>query len=73
VKLALSNDYELCFAEDRASAVEAFETTSPAMTLVDLDLPPRASECEEGMTALCDLLAIDRTAKVIVISGRGEK
>jgi len=53
--------------------VEAFETTSPAMTLVDLDLPPRASECEEGMTALCDLLAIDRTAKVIVISGRGEK
>ena len=73
MKLALSNDYELCFAEDRAIAVEAFETTSPAVTLLDLDLPPRANEWEEGMTALSDLLAIDRTAKVIVISGRREK
>jgi two-component system NtrC family response regulator len=73
MKWALSNDYEMCFAEDRASAVQAFETTSPAVTLLDLGLPPRPDEFDEGMTALSDLLAIDRTAKVIVISGRGEK
>ena len=73
MKWALNNDFEVCVAEDRASAVEAFETTSPAVTLLDLDLPPRTNECQEGMTALSELLAIDHTARVIVISGQSEK
>src|SRR5215208_5229370 len=73
MKWALNNDYEVCFAEDRASAVEAFQRTSPAVALLDLDLPPRANECQEGMTALSELLAIDHTARVIVISGQSEK
>src|ERR1051326_1272638 len=70
---ALSNDYDMCFAEDRVGAVEAFETMSPAVTLLDLGPPPRPNECDEGMTTLSALLAIDSTAKVIVISGRSEK
>jgi two-component system NtrC family response regulator len=73
MKRALSGDYELCFAENPASAVETFETTSPAVTLLDFDLSPRANECEEGMTALSELVAIDQRARVIVISGRSEK
>src|SRR6266513_562692 len=72
-KWALSQDYDVCLAEDRRGAIEAFEANSPAVTLLDLGLPPRPNECDEGMAALSDILAVDATAKVIVISGQGEK
>jgi two-component system, NtrC family, response regulator len=72
-KWALSQDYDVCFAEDRKGAVEAFETSSPAVTLLDLGLPPRPNECDEGMATLSDILTIDNTAKVIIISGQSEK
>ena len=73
MKWALSQDYEIHFAEDRTGALKAFEANSPAVTLLDLGLPPRPNESDEGLAALSDLLAIDSTAKVIVISGQGEK
>ena len=73
MKWALSEDYEVHFAEDRQGALEAFEANSPAVTLLDLGLPPRPNECDEGLAVLSDILAIDNTAKVIIISGQGEK
>ena len=72
-KWALSQDYDVCLAEDRTGAIEAFAANSPAVTLLDLGLPPRPNECDEGMTALSDILAIDSTAKVIIVSGQSEK
>jgi len=72
-KWALSQDHDVCLAEDRRGAIEAFEANSPAVTLLDLGLPPCPNECDEGMTALSDILAIDSTAKIIVISGQSEK
>ncbi|PYL43329.1 MAG: sigma-54-dependent Fis family transcriptional regulator, partial [Verrucomicrobia bacterium] len=73
MKWALSQDYEVHFAEDRKGAREAFEANSPAATLLDLGLPPRPNECDEGLAALSEILALDSTAKVIIISGQGEK
>src|SRR5437762_6716297 len=73
MKWALSQDYDVCFAEDRRGAIEAFEADSPAVILLDLGLPPRPNECDEGMAALSDILAIDSAAKVIVVSGQSEK
>src|SRR5437588_2496146 len=73
MKWALSQDYDMCFAEDRRGALEAFDASAPAVTLLDLGLPPRPNECDEGLAALSDILAIDSTAKVIVISGQSEK
>jgi two-component system NtrC family response regulator len=73
MKWALSEQYEVHFAEDRNAAVESFEVNSPAVTLLDLGLPPRPNECDEGLAVLSDILAIDNTAKVIIISGQGEK
>jgi len=70
---ALSQDYEVHFAEDRKGALEAFEANSPAVTLLDLGLPPRPNECDEGLAALSEILAADSTAKVIIVSGQGEK
>jgi two-component system NtrC family response regulator len=73
MKWALSEHYDVHFAEDRKAAGEGFETNSPAVTLLDLGLPPRPNECDEGLAALSDILAIDNTAKVIIISGQSEK
>jgi two-component system, NtrC family, response regulator len=73
MKWALSENYEVHFAEDRKAAGEAFEANSPAVTLLDLGLPPRPNQCDEGMAVLSDILAIDNTAKVIIISGQSEK
>ena len=73
MKWALSGDYEVILAEDRASAVEKFKNSAPAVTLLDLGLPPRPNDCEEGLATLSDLLALDRQAKIIIISGQGEK
>src|SRR5213082_167124 len=73
MKWALSQDYDMCFAEDRRGALEAFEASAPAVTLLDLGLPPRPNECDEGLAALSDILAIDSAAKVIVVSGQSKK
>jgi two-component system NtrC family response regulator len=73
MKWALGEDYEIYFAEDRKGALEALKATSPAVTLLDLGLPPHPNQCDEGLAALSEVLAIDTTAKVIVVSGQGEK
>src|SRR3984893_16730787 len=70
---ALGQDYELISAEDRPRAVEIFASDRPSITLLDLGLPPHPNECEEGLAALSQMLATDRQAKIIVISGQGEK
>lgn len=72
-KWALNQDYDVCLAEDRRGALDVFAATPPAVTLLDLGLPPRPNGSEEGLAILSDILAIDNTAKIIVISGQSEK
>ena len=59
--------------ENRASAVETFRSSRPAVVLLDLGLPPKPGSPEEGLAALSEILALDRLAKVIVITGQSEK
>ena len=73
MKWALSNDYEIVQAEDRISALSAFRAQTPSVTLLDLGLPPRANDPEEGLATMSEILAIDPQAKVIIISGQGDK
>src|SRR5216110_1187359 len=73
MKWALSQDYDIDFAEDRTGALQAFEANAPAVTLLDLGLPPRPNESDEGLAALSEILAVDSTAKVIIVSGQEEK
>ncbi len=73
MRWALGNDYELLMAGDRAGALAAFTANRPTVTLLDLGLPPRPNEPEEGLAVLSAVLALDPLAKVIVISGQGEK
>jgi two-component system NtrC family response regulator len=73
MKWALRDDYELLMAEDRAGALAAFTANRPAVTLLDLGLPPHPNSPEEGFAVLSQILALDPLAKVIVVSGQGDK
>ncbi len=73
MKWALADDYEVLMAGDRAGAVAAFTADRPAVTLLDLGLPPRPNDPDEGLAALSALLVLDPLAKVIVVSGQGDK
>src|SRR5438477_8814084 len=73
MKWALSPDYDTVLVEDRAGALENFKAAQPVATLLDLGLPPNPNSCEEGLATLSGLLTIEKNAKVIVISGQGEK
>ena len=73
MRWALADDYEVVMAGDRPAAVTAFTAARPTATLLDLGLPPRPNDPEEGLAVLSGLLVLDRMAKVIVVSGQGDK
>ena len=73
MKWALSQDYDILLAEDRMAAVEAYREHRPAVVTLDLGLPPSPNSTEEGFAALSEILGVDKSAKVIVISGQGDK
>ena len=73
MKWALAKDYEILLAENRASAVETFRSARPSVVLLDLGLPPQPGNPEEGLAALSELLAVNRLAKIIIVTGQSEK
>jgi two-component system NtrC family response regulator len=73
MKWGLSQQYDVSMAEDRPSALELFKAQRPPVVLLDLGLPPKPGEPDEGLAALSEILAIDSATKVIVVSGQGEK
>lgn len=73
MKWALGTDYEVSTAGDRAGALAAFAAHLPAVTLLDLGLPPRPNDPDEGLELLSAMITSDPLAKVIVVSGQGEK
>ena len=73
MKWGLAQDHEIVLAEDRATAIEAYQTHHPLVVLLVLGLPPRPGDPDEGLATLSDILSLERLAKVIVITGQGEK
>ena len=73
MKWALARDYEILVAENRAAAVETFQAARPPVVLLDLGLPPQPGNPEEGLAALSEMLAADRLAKIVIITGQNEK
>ena len=73
MKWALAAEYQIVMAEDRASGLEAFRAHKPAVALLDLGLPPRAGDTEEGFALLAEILAVDKMTKAIVITGQNER
>jgi two-component system NtrC family response regulator len=68
LKWSLS-DYELVFADDRASALSQIRRYEPAVVTLDLGLPPDPTNASEGLACLADILLQAPDTKVIVITG----
>ena len=73
MKWALASDYEVVVAGDQSAAHTAFIASRPVVTLLDLGLPPRPNDAEVGMATLGMLLTNDPLAKVIIVSGQGDR
>ena len=73
MKWALVDEYELLTAGDRAEALAAFTAHRPVVTLLDLGLPPRPNEPDEGLALLSAFLGLDPLAKVVIVSGQSDK
>jgi two-component system NtrC family response regulator len=73
MKWALTQEYAVGLAEDRRSTMEVVEREKPVVVTLDLGLPPRPADVEEGFATLSEILSFDPFIKVIIITGRGEK
>jgi two-component system NtrC family response regulator len=73
MKWALMEDYEIYVAKDRPSALAVYNQEQPPVVTLDLGLPPLPGEVGEGFLALNEIKEQNRFAKVIVITGQGEK
>ena len=70
---ALQDEYAVTVAGDRARAMAAIEQAPPEIVTLDLGLPPSPDTAEEGLRALEDILAVAPGAKVIIITGNGDR
>jgi two-component system NtrC family response regulator len=73
LKWALADRYEIALAENRADGLKEWSRTPPAATVLDLGLPPSPNDPSEGLATLSEITALDPLAKVIIVSGQGEK
>jgi len=73
MKWALSQHFQVLLAEDRRSALVSLREHRPAMVTLDLGLPPSPGDAREGFAALADMLLLDPSLKVIVITGQDER
>ncbi len=66
------NDYDLLYAGDRESALEALKQ-APELVLLDLGLPPDPDNATEGLALLSDITSKLPATKVIVLTGSEQK
>ena len=73
MRWALDDAYVVHLAGNRRDALALMKRERPALITLDLGLPPQPAEAAEGLALLEELLAVERTAKVIVITGNNER
>ena len=65
--------FESVTAMDRESALLQFRRHQPAVVTMDLGLPPDPDSVSEGFKLLEQLLAIDPSVKVVVLTGQNDQ
>ena len=66
-------DYHVIQASDRAGALAQLRAYRPAVILQDLGLPPDPAGTEEGFATIAEILRQAPHAKVIVVTGNGDR
>lgn len=65
--------YDVLLANDRESALAQVRKHKPPVVTLDLGLPPHTDNPSEGLATLEQILAIEPSTKVIVVTGQDEK
>ncbi|NCP80608.1 MAG: sigma-54-dependent Fis family transcriptional regulator, partial [Gallionella sp.] len=75
LSLALSGEFDILLAEDRAQAIRLVRDLAapPELALVDLGLPPTPHRPQEGFRLITELLAHSPQIKIITLSGQSEE
>ena len=73
MKWAVSGDYDVTMAGNRKTAIEAYRAERHDAVLLDLGLPPNPNDTTEGMAILAALQVLDRSSKVIIVSGQSDR
>ena len=67
-KLLVEKGYEVVEAENGAEGVEQFKAHSPDLVLMDITMPVM-----DGITALKEIRALDKSAVVAMVSAMGQQ
>ena len=73
MKWALLDEYDVVVAGDRQDAVAKVRSKNCGIVCLDLGLPPHPAEVVEGFRALEEIVTVAPLAKVVVITGQGER
>jgi len=73
MRWAMSTDFVVHMAKDRAEALEVMATHAPHLVVLDLGLPPDEAGATEGLAILEQIVERYPDTKVIVASGNAER
>ncbi|PKO00738.1 MAG: two-component system response regulator [Chloroflexi bacterium HGW-Chloroflexi-4] len=67
-KMLVGDGYDVIEAENGLLALNAFKAQKPDVVLMDITMPEM-----DGLTALREILAVDSSAKVIMLTALGQE
>jgi DNA-binding NtrC family response regulator len=75
LSIVLEKDFDLITAESRQQVKAQLQDLSvkPSLALVDLGLPPKPHSPEEGFKLIEELMAVNDSFKILVLSGQDEE
>lgn len=73
MKWALIQEYDLFLAKDGLEAVQIMKKEAPPLVTLDLGLPPTPEDTVEGIRVLEQILDIEPSTKVVVVTGNPDK
>jgi len=73
LKWGLGKEYQVLEASEADEALAIFNKQMPSVITLDLGLPPDANGSAIGMNCLREMLVRNPHAKVVVVTGRGER
>lgn len=73
MKWALMSDYTVVEADDRRSAIAAMKREAPPLVVLDLGLPPAVDVSTEGFAILHEIIQLNPSSKVVVVTGNTDR
>ncbi len=73
LKWGIGKDYSLSMARDGKEALAIFQKQEPTVVTLDLGLPPAEEGTEEGFRCLQEMVQLNPSAKIIIITGNDQR